>query len=373
MKKNKMMRAASGMLVATLISTCGFSGALAKYVVADGVSDAARVAKFGVVVTAAGSLFGDSYGAGDTIQKYTNANQESVSTASAGTLVVAPGTKNDKGMTFTVKGTPEVSTKLTMEDAAKGGNPIVNTDLKLKAGAYSIMVAVESANAVITADNVGQYYKYATTGGGTFTQLQNSDLTNGLDATVYKKVALTTADGAAKMTGDYLPITWTVDGTALTGTDNTVAGVKTAVVKKVTGADTGNTATKKPGEQWNGTSTVTWAWAFSDAAPSGAWAATATDVIDGWENTTLKDMEDTVLGQMIALATDTSNTTYKIASGDAEVKYAEVDAATGSANKVWVAYTGATAPTVASANDLACLTATFGARVVVEQVDNPTP
>jgi len=372
-----MMRAASGMLVATLISTCGFSGALAKYVVADGVSDAARVAKFGVVVTAAGSLFGDSYGAGDTIQKYTNANQESVSTASAGTLVVAPGTKNNKGMTFTVKGTPEVSTKLTMEDAAKGGKPIVNTDLKLKAGAYSIMVAVESANAVITADNVGQYYKYATTGGGTFTQLANSDLTNGLDATVYKKVALTvTTDGAAnKMDNDYLPITWTVDGTALTGTDNTVAGVKTAVVKKVTGnTDASNIATKKPGEQWNGTSKVTWAWAFSDALPAGgAWTTTATDVIDGWENTTLKDMEDTVLGQMIALATDTSNTTYKIASGDAEVKYAEVDAATGSANKVWVAYTGATAPTVASANDLACLTATFGARVVVEQVDNPTP
>ena len=47
-----MMRVASALLVAVLLSTCAISGTFAKYVTEGSGSDTARVAKFGVTVTA---------------------------------------------------------------------------------------------------------------------------------------------------------------------------------------------------------------------------------------------------------------------------------------------------------------------------------
>ena len=61
MKKSKSMRAAGALLVATLLSTSAVSGTYAKYVTSDSGSDTARVAKFGVVVAASGSLFSETY------------------------------------------------------------------------------------------------------------------------------------------------------------------------------------------------------------------------------------------------------------------------------------------------------------------------
>ena len=47
MKKNKMMRVASALLVAVLLTTCAISGTFAKYVSQATGSDTARVAKWG--------------------------------------------------------------------------------------------------------------------------------------------------------------------------------------------------------------------------------------------------------------------------------------------------------------------------------------
>ena len=52
MKKNKMMRLASGLLVAVLLTTCAISSTFAKYTSEVSGSDAARVAKFTVDSTA---------------------------------------------------------------------------------------------------------------------------------------------------------------------------------------------------------------------------------------------------------------------------------------------------------------------------------
>ena len=52
MRKNKMMRLASGLLVAVLLTTCTISGTFAKYVTSAKADSSARVAKFGVEVTA---------------------------------------------------------------------------------------------------------------------------------------------------------------------------------------------------------------------------------------------------------------------------------------------------------------------------------
>ena len=63
MKKNKMMRLASVLLVLTLLSTSVISGTFAKYITTDSANDSARVAKWGVVASVKGDLFGQTYAA----------------------------------------------------------------------------------------------------------------------------------------------------------------------------------------------------------------------------------------------------------------------------------------------------------------------
>ena len=113
MKKNRMMRVASGLLVAVLLTTCVISGTFAKYVTDASGSDSARVAKFGVKITAAKDMFNDSYK--DTKTTYT-ANEQigeiTVQADTEGTDVVAPGTKGSL-VGFEVTGTPEVDVEVT--------------------------------------------------------------------------------------------------------------------------------------------------------------------------------------------------------------------------------------------------------------------
>ena len=47
MRKNKFMRAASGLLVAVLLTTCVISGTFAKYTSTSTGTDSARVARWG--------------------------------------------------------------------------------------------------------------------------------------------------------------------------------------------------------------------------------------------------------------------------------------------------------------------------------------
>ena len=56
MKKNKVMRFASLLLIATLLTTSVISGTFAKYTTSDSAQDTARVAKFGVVAAIAGCM-----------------------------------------------------------------------------------------------------------------------------------------------------------------------------------------------------------------------------------------------------------------------------------------------------------------------------
>lgn len=112
MKKNVMMRIAAVLLVCVLATTCGISGTFAKYVTKAEGSDSARVAKWGVEVTAQGpSNFNTEYKTHDT-QNYSGGI-----TVEAKEKVVAPGTSSDdvNGDTvFTLTGTPEVATRVTI-------------------------------------------------------------------------------------------------------------------------------------------------------------------------------------------------------------------------------------------------------------------
>ena len=118
MKKNKMMRIASVLLVAVLLTTCAISGTFAKYVTSKESTDTARVAKFGVdlVVTVDGA-FATEYDADTT------ANDEHgvaiaktvVAAADDQDNLVAPGTKGDLMASATIEGTPEVAVNVKQE------------------------------------------------------------------------------------------------------------------------------------------------------------------------------------------------------------------------------------------------------------------
>ncbi len=105
MKKNKMMRIASILLVAVLISTCAIAGTYAKYVTKGEGTDTARVAKWGVTVTATGEAFAKEYKTDDTAFTETNSV---ISTDK----VIAPGTKGNVAA-VALAGTPEVAVRVS--------------------------------------------------------------------------------------------------------------------------------------------------------------------------------------------------------------------------------------------------------------------
>ena len=114
MKKNVMMRIASFLLIAVLISTSAISGTYAKYVTKNESTDNARVAKFGVTIAVDDeTMFSDSYK--DTETEY-EANEKvatiTVQADTEGTNVVAPGTEGTLAG-FNVTGTPEVDVEVT--------------------------------------------------------------------------------------------------------------------------------------------------------------------------------------------------------------------------------------------------------------------
>lgn len=112
MKKNKMMRAASILMVATLLTTSVISGTFAKYVTSGNASDEARVAKFGVEIRANGTMFAKEYVTNDSNVSGTIA--KSVISSDDSKNVLAPGTSGDL-FESTITGTPEVAVNVKRE------------------------------------------------------------------------------------------------------------------------------------------------------------------------------------------------------------------------------------------------------------------
>lgn len=104
MKKNRMMRIASCLLVLVLLTTCVISGTFAKYVTSDDARDVAQVAKWGVNVEAKlDDLFETAYdNATGTVQAAGSYN------------ILAPGTSDTQVAAFTISGTPEVAVNVNV-------------------------------------------------------------------------------------------------------------------------------------------------------------------------------------------------------------------------------------------------------------------
>ena len=106
MKKNRMMRSASALLVMVLLTTSVISGTFAKYVTKATSEDTARVAHWGVqFTTTSDDLFKTQY-------EQETTNHTGTYSVKSTTALVAPGTEGD-AYTFTTKGTPEVSYQVT--------------------------------------------------------------------------------------------------------------------------------------------------------------------------------------------------------------------------------------------------------------------
>ena len=120
MKKNKMMRIASVLLVAVILTTCAISGTFAKYVTETPASDSARVAKFGVTVTGTANTFKETYAKDDT--SVTLIGNSVVSTED----VVAPGTSGSMAA-FTLTGTPEVAVRVEFAGTLELGDKWVDS------------------------------------------------------------------------------------------------------------------------------------------------------------------------------------------------------------------------------------------------------
>lgn len=123
MKKNRMMRLASGLLVAVLLTTSVISGTFAKYTTSASSQDSARVAKWGVIIGTTGTGFSDVY----KVKSGIGYSVDSVN----GDLVVAPGTEYTDNALFTISGSPEVAVDV---DAVLADG---YQDVFLKAGTYT--------------------------------------------------------------------------------------------------------------------------------------------------------------------------------------------------------------------------------------------
>jgi len=327
MRKNKMMRAASALLVAVLLTTSTISGTFAKYVTETKASDAARVAKWGVELQVVGNLYGDSYedvdgtnsnkiveNKGDvTVQSYNTANDNN---AVNGDDVVAPGTENEDGFTFSLNGRPEVDGLVT--------HSIEVQNIFLKKGTYGVMIPFTTD--VVNENNYTEFFEKD--GGGNYiVQLyyKDGDIYKPAPETYNNTIAeYYTLEDKVVLTKDYYPVVYTLNGAATNGTTlagldhnaDSLVAVANKIVEQLTSSaqsfvyDDENGTWKfeyTTGRAFNSNTDlaeelkltaeeITWKWAFE--------RATDTDMYNG---------ADTILGMLIAkdiAAIDVDNVDY---------------------------------------------------------------
>lgn len=244
MKKNKVMRIASVLLIVTLLSTCAISGTFAKYVTTGEADGEARVAKWGIEISVDGDIASAEYLKNDD-NNDPDYNPNNASGAAAditvqsadGAWVVAPGTDSGDGLTASITGRPEVATRFS---------------LALPEGSYEEVV---------------------------------------LPAGTYPDYTTADPDDTFTITKDYRPVKLTLTFTR-TGTSSgnfTVTGSVADIVAKLDDFGHGNgdlNADFRPNSNVNAEFNLTWEWPYQGAR-------------DGFTATEIDQM-DTYLGNAIA-------------------------------------------------------------------------
>lgn len=399
MKKNKMMRLASWLLVLTLLTTCIISGTFAKYVTSDEADDTARVAKWGVTASISGSLFGAHYNE----YKYSEENEEEaaesnkISASYEGSVdsdngadpnqedsgylgdskdIVAPGTKSDN-MVIKVSGTPEVAGKVAVEvdTNEKNGNTYTKnySDIWLESGQYAVMTDV--TDTVVTKDDTnGLYIKEGNTYRLALDSDYPTDTTNTKLPNYYRLIDNVnmgnygdTETQPRIKDGKYYPILWSFSyfkGEDPFSGEDVEAGLHniSEIKKSIEEEEEFNGKTFKSYEKLSDTiggMTINWKWPIN----SGDAEDTDNAILDGC---------DTILGNLMAWSDGTEENVP--ASGYQVVQFR---------NNSWNAVTvqkpdenGVTYATITVVEqeveqevEVACLTVGFNVKVTVSQVD----
>ncbi len=216
----KLTRIFSLLLVLAMASTALFGGTVARYNTSDAADASAQVAKWGIVLKVDGNLFGVKY------KDATNGNQASAddtnisvsSAAATPATVVAPGTKNDTGISISLTGKSE--TKVQVDMTVKTRN------IFLAAGSYGVMVEDTS----ITAAN------YAAVKASLF--VESGDAYVPAPADFNPLTTYYSLKDAAVIADTYYPVVYKADGaTDVVGTvaDDMLAEIAEAYTAAVSG------------------------------------------------------------------------------------------------------------------------------------------
>ncbi len=291
MKKNRMMRLASVLLVCVLLTTSIISGTFAKYTTQDSASDTARVAKWGVALQVMGKLYGETYENAIVANDATTIRVQANDHATADDYVVAPGTEGADGFKVSLTGTPEVATQVTVEINAK--------NVFLASGSYGLMVAVPTGT--VTAVNFATLGALYTEASGKYTLA-----TAYAENTTYYTLedAVDTAD-----LGTYYPVVYALAGdTTYTGDDSadTINAIAAAIAAKFGTATVEDTISTNGNKKYTVTSAIipvntnlddqfkiddeviTWAWAFNGTTSG--------------DGASVEDKADTILGLLMTRA-----------------------------------------------------------------------
>lgn len=241
MKKNRMLKIASAMIMLCLITTCAIGTTFAKYTTADSAADTARVAKWGVEVSASGTMFGKAYKEVAVLETDAAAT---VKTSETAQKVVAPGTSNPTGIQIKLIGKPEVDFEVTATSANI-------KDIFLNEGTYGTMVKAHGLN--VASDMTNIYWK----NGANYVK-ENTFNAEHVDD-YYKLMDKVTVAVGTK----YYPIQWGakvwVNGTEYV--QDPAFPTLAAAVASLTGADLNKTY--KANTDVSFVYELTWAWAFN--------------------------------------------------------------------------------------------------------------
>ncbi len=386
MKKNKVMRLSSGLLVLTILTTCIISGTFAKYVTGDKEQDFARAAKWGVTTTISGALFGQHYGAFEADSESIGVDgSNQISAVYTGSVdryaegesgpeenIVAPGTKSEN-MTVSISGKPEVAGKIAVTvDSTKGKN---YSDIWLASGKYGVMTDVTET--VKTKDDVvGLYVKDNTTNNYTAATSYDTaakyyklsykfELSNSTYVTDEEEPRFvpTDAENPDDKTGKYYPILWGLvnekslgdgsqdDSVTVAYSMHNVGEIKAMIESQIIGETSSFFSHTDLGAQV-GNTTINWQWPFE---ASDAETGESSSVVDGC---------DTILSKLMAWETDSNYQVVKISGTEAAPTYTGVTK-TGPTEDDPDAVTYA----VVGTEQVACLTVGFNLEVTVSQVD----
>ncbi len=310
MKKNRMMRLASVLLVCVLLTTSVISGTFAKYTTQDSASDAARVAKWGVALQVMGKLYGETYENAIVANDAGTIRVQANDYATAADYVVAPGTQGADGFKVSLTGTPEVATQVTVEINAK--------NVFLASGSYGLMVEVPAGT--VTAVNFATLGDLYIEADGKYTKATAYDTT----ATYY---TLEDAVDTSSL-NTYYPVVYALAGdTTYTGDDSvdTINAIAAAIAAKFGTATKTDTITTDGNTKYTVTSdiiavntdldtrfaiddeVITWAWAFNGTASgNSASVEDKADTILGLLMTRTAAGTDALDGTVVKLGTDGS-------------------------------------------------------------------